>query len=237
MLADTALMFRVAPPARRVHFARGWRMSAYEITHEQFGDFVAATGYVTDAERSGSGMRWTGERFVDTPGRSWRNPGYVVTPRMPVSMVTWGDANAFARWLSAELGAVVRLPTEAEWEYAARASADGLFGDLADTVGLGARARYGRGDDSTQWHPADVGSLKPNAFGLYDMLGNVWEWTADRYVTRPVGGEDAPGPGARVVRGGSWLNGAPSLVTFYRASDHPLLAEPHFGFRVVIERP
>ncbi len=146
----------------------------------------------------------------------------------PVGNVSWYEAMAFAEWLSVKAGKIFRLPTEAEWEYAARA---------------GTSTAYFWGDNWRERHnylsasKKPVGSHRPNTFGLYDMLGNVWEWTASIYdsdykgAERQVASLDADG--YRVVRGGSWGNNSAGVRSAYRRSDAPDYQYFHIGFRLV----
>ncbi|HEX8068733.1 MAG TPA: formylglycine-generating enzyme family protein, partial [Pyrinomonadaceae bacterium] len=156
----------------------------------------------------------------------------------PVEMVSWEDAQEFLHKLN-EMNSeyTYRLPTEAEWEYAARA---GMMGDYAGD--LGAIAWYDKNSD-IKTHP--VGHKQPNAFGLFDMHGNVWEWVQDWYHNSYVG---APTDGTawlsdgeqkkRVVRGGSWSNAADFLRPSYRLRYNPSLHFDHCGFRVAgVARP
>ncbi len=137
------------------------------------------------------------------------NPSSAQGDRLPVENVSWEDAQEFARRLSKRTGKRYRLPTEAEWEYAARGGSTQTFPFGDDPAELPRHAWF-RGNADAHSHP--VGSREPNAFGLYDMLGNVWERTEDCW--RPHY-EDAPTDGSartdgdcdlRVVRGGSWVN-------------------------------
>ncbi len=137
------------------------------------------------------------------------NPSTTLGERLPVENVSWEDAQEFARRLSERTGKHYRLPTEAEWEYAARAGSEHIFSFGDDPAQLPQHAWF-RGNADGHSHP--VGSLVPNAFGLHDMLGNVWERTEDCWRSHY---EDAPTDGSaqtggdcdmRVVRGGSWVN-------------------------------
>jgi formylglycine-generating enzyme required for sulfatase activity len=157
---------------------------------------------------------------------------------MPAEGMSWTQAAAFAERLSdlpaeREAARRYRLPTEAEWEYACRAgsSAAFAFGDRLpeDRARFGG---YGRG-------PGPVGSFPPNAFGLFDMHGNVWEWCADWYEPdyyRRAPAEDPPGPGTgvvRVLRGGCWLSGPFDCGSASRGSGAPDRRTDWVGFRVV----
>jgi len=152
---------------------------------------------------------------------------------LPVTSVSWKEAQAFCLELSRKEGATYRLPTEAEWEYACRAGADSPVG----AAELGAAAWYADNSEGTT-HP--VGSKKPNAWGLHDLLGNVAEWTLDVYGPYPrvEADKDPTGPAAgstRVVRGGSWRGFPPALRCAARTGTPESYQLPHVGLRVVQE--
>ena len=163
------------------------------------------------------------------------NPSHFKGATNPVEMVSWNDATEFCKKLSERTRQAVRLPTEAEWEYACRAGTATAFsfGD-ADSA-LGDYAWHDANSGSTT-HP--VGQKKPNVWGLFDMHGNVWEWCADWFGDYPNGAvTDPKGPVSgirRVLRGGSWGN-APSICrSAYRGSYTPGLRNLRCGFRVVV---
>ena len=192
-----------------------FKLGKYEVTVGQFRRFVEATGYRTDAERGMGGNEgcrtYTDDGWDWKPGRNWRNPGYAIEDNQPVVCVSWNDAQAFIEWLTEQTGETYRLPSEAEWEYAARS---------------GTRTKYSWGNDighnrancaecGSRWddhRAAPVGSFSANAWGLHDMHGNVWEWVQDCWNKNYMG---APSDGSawesgdcnlRVHRGGSWFN-------------------------------
>ena len=194
-------------------------MDRYQVTTAEFGRFVKATAYKTTAERLGwSGVfRLHAGAWDKVNGADWRHPdgpGSTAKPDEPVIQVSWEDAAAYARWANK------RLPTEAEFEYAARGGLEGkkyAWGDELRPHGKD-KANLWQGTFPSKNTAADgfaerapVGSFAPNAYGLFDMTGNVWEWSADwfdaayygkspRYNPRgPERGQD------RVIRGGSWL--------------------------------
>jgi formylglycine-generating enzyme required for sulfatase activity len=175
-------------PAREVTVGYSYYMGVTEVTVEQFRLFAEQTGYVTDAEKQGRAFvpdekGWHFELLLD-----WRNPGYLQTDREPVVCLGWYDAVVFCRWISAKTRHSIRLPSEAEWEYACRA---GTTGDRAGNLGeMGWYAWNSAG----RTHP--VARKKPNAWGLYDMHGNAWEWVQDLY--------HRDGPGAP-TDGSAWL--------------------------------
>ena len=152
---------------------------------------------------------------------------------LPVTSVSWKEAQEFCLELSHKEGATHRLPTEAEWEYACRAGADSPVG----AAELGAVAWYADNSEETI-HPA--GQKRPNAWGLYDMLGNVAEWTLDAYGPYPrvEEDEDPKGPAAgstRVVRGGAWRSFPPAVRCAARTGTPESYQLPHVGLRVVQE--
>ena len=192
-------------PSRRVRFPRTVRMMRDEVTVAQFRAFARSTGYVTDAERKG--WAWDSDfrsrhAIERKAGASWSNPGYEPSTSDPVSCVSWNDAHAFCRWLSAESGRNYRLPTEAEWEYACTAG-----GTEKGATVLADVAWYFE-NSGFRTHP--VGTRKPNAWGFRDMLGNVAEWVLDTWSPDlgriPSDGSAVLGlpTAARVVRGGSY---------------------------------
>ena len=163
------------------------------------------------------------------------NPSSFKGETNPVELVSWNDATEFCKKLSEKTRQAVRLPTEAEWEYACRAGTATAFsfGD-ADSV-LGDYAWYSANSDNTT-HP--VAQKKPNAWGLYDMHGNVWEWCADWYGDYPNGAvTDPQGPASgayRVLRGGCWHYYPFICRSALRVNSNPGYRVNHFGFRVVV---
>ena len=201
-------------------------MGKHEVTVGQFRRFVEASGYRTDAERNADGNAgcWSlksGDDWDWVSGRSWRNPGFSVGDDHPAVCVSWNDAEAFVEWLGAQTGQAFRLPTEAEWEYAARAgsSTKYYFGNSESQL-----CRYGNHADSStdfDWRnetcsdgvgkrTATVGRYQPNSYGLNDLHGNVWEWAQDcwndSYAGAPTDGRawTLGDCSRRVIRGGAW---------------------------------
>ncbi|MCR9052106.1 MAG: SUMF1/EgtB/PvdO family nonheme iron enzyme [Phaeodactylibacter xiamenensis] len=191
-------------------------MSVHVVTVGQFAAFIEDSGYKTDADKEGWSYIWTGSDFEEKEGVNWKcDVSGQVRPqeeyRHPVIHVSWNDAVAYADWLSQKTGQNYRLPTEAEWEYAARGGEAGakdafLYSGSNDIDAVA--WHYGNSNSRTH----EVGQKQPNQLGLYDMSGNVWEWVQDcwheDYKGAPEDGsawlESNDGNcGRRVVRGGS----------------------------------
>ena len=229
-------------------------MGKHEVTVGQFRRFVEAENYQTDAERDGQGgFGYDAEagNFVQNVKYTWRNPGFQQSDSHPVVNVSWNDAVAFCRWLSRVEGQEYRLPTEAEWEYCCRAGSlsEFSFGDVADQLVL-----HGNVADATlkakfpgemavstsdgSLFTSRVGSYRENAFGLYDMHGNVAEWCADWYGKYELGTVvDPKGPVTgwlRVSRGGSWFNSAWGCRSALRNGNRPDYRDFILGFRVAL---
>jgi formylglycine-generating enzyme required for sulfatase activity len=219
-------------------------MSKYEVTLMQFKIFVDSTGYVTDAERGTGGKGsalWTGKAYKYKKGVNWKcDENGNLRPESeynyPVIHVSWNDAKAFADWIGC------RLPTEAEWEYACRAGSttpfntgENLTTSQANYHGDYPYDNYPKGEYRGKALP--VGSFSPNAWGLYDMHGNVWEWCLDWYGDYPKFSETNPnGPKMgefRVSRGGSWTADAQFCRSAFRNNTSPEARVMNRGFRLV----
>jgi formylglycine-generating enzyme required for sulfatase activity len=159
----------------------------------------------------------------------------------PAVNVSFDDAEVFARWLSEKTGASYRLPSEAEWEYAARAGAETPFASgpsiSAREASFDASIPYGGKPGVPRRAPSPVASFPANAFGLYDMAGNVWEWTADCWSPSHAGApaDGAPRSGAcsqRVLKGGAWNTGGWRLRAAHRIGKPAGAREYDNGFRV-----
>jgi len=191
---------------------RAFRLGKYEVTFAQYDAFAAATGR-------------------DKPSDSGWGRG-----NRPVIYVSWEDAQAYANWLSELTGLRFRLPSEAEWEYAARAGTTTEY-SWGNEPG-GNQANCGSDCQDDFHNTAPVGSFQPNAFGLFDMHGNVWESVQDNwhedYSGAPTDGSVWAGGDAsrRVLRGGSWNYAARYLRASYRYFDAPTLRSSFGGFRV-----
>jgi formylglycine-generating enzyme required for sulfatase activity len=240
-------------PQHVVTLAQPFAVAKFEVTVRQFAAFATETGH--DAGPS----CWTFEdgKGEERADRSWRNPGFVQDGSHPAACLNWHDAAAYASWLAGKTGKPYRLLTEAEWEYSARAPTTSgaatrySFGDDDDALcrnGNGpdhaARRIKGAGDwaafacDDGFAYTAPVGSFPPNAFGLHDVHGNVWEWTQDCYHASYDG---APANGAawlsgdcsrHVLRGGSWTFAPTDLRVANRSGDVSDDRGTNYGMRV-----
>ncbi|MFV0337216.1 MAG: formylglycine-generating enzyme family protein [Chthoniobacterales bacterium] len=169
-----------------------------------------------------------------------QNPSVFKGDDHPVDNISWEDTQKYCNLLSTKTGKTVRLPTEAEWEYACRAGTPTryYFGEDPDAATLADHAWY-RANSKRQTHP--VATKKPNPWGLYDMSGNVWEWCSDRFngpyrdkaVSDPQGAKNGD---TRVLRGGCWETGPLSLRSTNRGGIIPTRATSRFGFRIVVEK-
>ena len=200
-------------PVHAVTIAKRFALGKHEVTFEAYDAFATATGR---SEPSDSG--W---------GRGKR----------PVINVSWDDATAYAVWLSQQTGKTYRLPTEAEWEYAARAGSTTKY-PWGEEVGLNNANCDGCGSQWAKKQTAPVGSFAANAFGLHDMHGNVWEWVQDCYHSSYEG---APAYGAareqcdsssRVLRGGSWDDSPARMRSADRTRTSASSTYYYLGFRL-----
>ena len=220
---------RSARPIRSVTIPAPFWLARAPVTRGQFAAFVQATNRRMPTEALTYEPNDKGEwAFAERPGRDWRNPGFEQTDRHPVVCVSHEDALAYIEWLNQRTQGGYRLPSESEWEYAARAGTttarfwgDGPAGacQYANVADHALMRRMGRDFDPTEFFDCDDGfpftapvrSFQPNPFDLHDMLGNVWEWCADQwhdsYEGCPTDGSARTFGGdkdRRVLRGGSW---------------------------------
>ena len=234
-------------PRHPVTIARAFAAGRFEVTRAQFAAFVEETKHA-----AAGCTEWTGALWESDPARGWRETGFSQTDRDPVVCVSWADAKAYAQWLSRRTAKRYRLLTESEWEYAARAgttsarywggSADqgcryANLGDLEMRRALGFEPAADCSDAHA--HTAPVGSYLPNAFGLYDMLGNAWEWTEDCWHEsyRGAGADDSArtqgaGCARRVARGASFSSNPRNVRSANRGSFTAATRYTHVGFRI-----
>ncbi|MBC7918859.1 MAG: formylglycine-generating enzyme family protein [Rhodoferax sp.] len=255
-------------PVHRVRITKDFYLGRTEVTLGQFKQFLKTSGYVPESIADGTGGYGynpqyapdKAERSEQFEGRdvrySWRNPGFAQGDDHPVVNITWNDAQALAQWLSKAEGKKYRLPTEAEWEYAARAgtrtryhggNAPQSLLKIANTFDTESRKQWPKfaqhAHQSSDGHAftAPVASFAPNAFGLYDMHGNAWEWTADLYdenyyAQSPVDDPQGPREGRNYVRrGGSWHTWPLYLRSSYRNWNSPQTRYVLVGMRLVME--
>jgi formylglycine-generating enzyme required for sulfatase activity len=247
-------------PQHQVTISKGFYLGKYEVTVEDFRQFVNATGYKTEAETSGGGYVWTGSKWEMKADANWKNPYFAQNDNHPVVLVSWNDAVKYCNWKSEWEGLTpaytvsgstvtwnknasgYRLPTEAEWEYACRAGTTSPFntGSNITTSQANYTGNYpynGNAKGTYRGQTTAVGSFAANSWGLYDMHGNVWEWCWDWYGDYASGSQTDPtgaaSGAARVSRGGSWSNGAEHVRSAVRGNDTPSSRGSHIGFRLV----
>jgi formylglycine-generating enzyme required for sulfatase activity len=243
-------------PQLDVTIEKSFGLGKTEVTTQQFIEFVTQSGYKVEP-----GCRLWNTRWLTDPKSDFRGAGQMRAPKptAPVVCVGWNDAKAYAAWLSKKTGKTYRLPSETEWEYAARAGTTTaryygatstedisitLACDNANVYDVSAQGEYqlpqpyarckdGFGD------LAPVASYKPNAFGLYDMIGNVSEWVEDCYTSSTFG--RAPdqrawtwqgGCEAKVLRGGSWISRPADARSAKREHAPSNSKTTYVGFRI-----
>jgi len=235
-------------PQHRVTIGYDFAMGKFEVTRDEFGAFARATQL---PDPPGCNVHQP-PHWPTIKGLSWHSPGFEQTGRDPAICVSWKDAQAYVEWLTMKTGYPYRLPSESEWEYAARAGTEtaDYWGDSQSEA-----CAYANGADLTMQehfpdqvaaqpchdgfvYTAPVGSFKPNAFGLYDMMGNVFEMLTDCYERTY---QDAPADGSPKVtaacacrsnRGGSWTSTPTGLRAAYRDCDKEDTRVVDLGFRV-----
>jgi len=221
-----------------------FEISQHEVTVGQFKKFTDSTGYLTDAEKEGKGcvhrdLIAPGHPFVMNKTFSWRNPGYEQNEGYPVACVSWHDAQAYVAWLSKETNTPFRLPTEAEWEYAARGRVSTAY--YWGSVASHNQANYsGIGGQDNWAFAAPVGHFPANEFSVQDTSGNLWEWVQDcwheTYDNAPSDGSawesDCDKSSARVRRGGAWDGNVNSIRSAIRSPGGDRDRSNLYGFRV-----
>lgn len=239
-------------------------MGKSAVTLRAFRNFVTESGYVTEPERDGEGG-WgydpdaEGNKLVGREARfTWRNTGWDQSEDHPVVNVTWNDAVAFVEHHTKHNRPQVSqfgrygFSTEAQWEYSCRAGTGAQYYNGSDPEGLAQIGNVSDGTKRKKWShwktidaegghlfTAPICQFSPNAFGLYDMLGNVFEWCEDLYGAYGSGAADDPtGPSSgssRVLRGGSWCSDACNCRSANRYNDVPSDRNIRIGFRVLCE--
>lgn len=238
-------------PMHSVTVSSFWMMKT-EVTVGDFKEFVSNAKHVTTAETSGGGYTWDGKNWVLKPDANWKNPYFAQGDQNPVVLVSWYDAVVYANWLSMKDGLKPsyrisgdnvewdrnadgwRLPTEAEWEYAARGGKESkgyIYAGKNDPGGVAWYYNNSRG--KTQ----PVGTKTPNELGLFDLSGNVWEWCWDWYGSysdaEQLDPEGNTSGADRVYRGGGWFAGASYVRSSIRYFITPGIRLNGLGFRLV----
>lgn len=236
-----------ASPQHRLTLA-AFELGKYPVTNADYHAFVSSGGYKTESYWTTMGWKWQRGRLVTSsaaqdPLPAFRDEPRLNQPRCPVVGVSWYEAMAFCGWLSTRDNAQYRLPTEAEWEYAARGA------DTRRNFPWGEKFERGRANTAE----AGFGGTTPvshfpagvSLFGVWDMAGNVFEWTLSKwganwqelqyvYPYRPASDWDDPtGSGARIMRGGSWFNNHPEALCAHRARYLAGSRGSNIGFRVL----
>lgn len=246
-----------AAPVHRVTFGKGFAMAKYPVTVAQFRAFVDESGY------RASDSCYTQHKvdghyiYENVRGFSWRSPGFPQGDDHPVVCVSAEDGEAYARWLSRKTGHAYAVPNEAQYEYALRAGTTTAYFwgdtrdaaactysnqpdlDQADALGAPSDPKYRFQCRDGYAYTSPVTAFKPNPWGLHDMAGNIWEWTADclndNYEGAPTDGSTwtTGDCDARPSRGGSYGNAAFSTYAAVRAPRHAGYVGHSWGFRVV----
>jgi formylglycine-generating enzyme required for sulfatase activity len=240
-------------PPVQMTIPNAFAMGRFEVTNREFEAFAKDTGF----EPTVRCRVWNDalQRYDDDDNRTWKLPGVPAKPKPqhPVSCVSWQDAKLYVAWLADSTGLPYRLPTEAEWEYAARAGSDTLY-PWGNNPHQGCAWVNAYDLDSIEKYPlawthmacrdgfegvAPVGSLKPNAFGLHDMLGNVWEFAEDcatkSHIGRPKDGSAWVWEGGceRIIqRGGGWMTSVARIRPGYHGDANATHRFDFGGFRV-----
>jgi len=219
----------------------------YEVTNEQFEQFINATGYATDAEKKGRGILIEGDKWVEKEGVNWRYYNSTEREKHPVVLVSWNDTQAYCVW------ARLQLPTEAEWEKAARGmdgreypwgndwNAAKCISKETDTDFIISKKGYVDMGESKSTLPVGSYSNGTSVYGCYDLAGNAWEWCNDWYGGYYTSGlyQNPKGPllgDHRVLRGGSFYSVSWTCRSAFRIWSEPSFQRPLYGFRVSLSK-
>jgi formylglycine-generating enzyme required for sulfatase activity len=245
--------FRGIDPQTQVTLRAPLAVTRGPITLGQFRAFADETGHQTP----GGCWRWDpqADRNVLAPELSWRSPGFPQEDDHPVVCVSWDDTQAYARWVSQRSGQRYRLPTEAEWEYAARAGtrtrwwwgereadqcryANGLDQRMVQVASIWSRYEVAPCDDGFAF-TSPVTRFAANGFGLHDMGGNAWQWVEDCWQGSHAGAPNdasvavtTENCASRVLRGGGWADSLQTLSAAHRFSYEPRIRHTALGFRL-----
>lgn len=248
---------RYEGPVRTINIAKPFALGRFEITVSQYSEFVEDAGY----EPAEACAVWDGVRGYLSPEANWQDPniGKSPDPSDPVVCVNWHDTKAFVEWLAQRTSQPYRLPTEAEWEYVASegtrtkfpwgnnpkdgCSVANMYDLSAVEMGVGRPVDPAACRDGYAY-TASPGSLNKNKYGVFDILGNVWEWLEDCYAMpypdKPTDGTAHQTNGdceRRAVRGGSWTSDSERHRVTFRGRDPEHVASQVFGFRVARDLP
>ena len=229
-------------PAHKV-FLANFNISKYEISVAEFRKFIQASHYQTTAEIKGTSFIWNAANLMEQKNVNWACDAYgfktsSAADKQPVIHISWEDANAYCAWLSKQTGQRWRLPTAAEWEYAAKGGSTSkglLFSGSSDI----SEVAWYDGNSDNRIH--NIGLKKPNELGLYDMSGNVWELCSDWYQQGYVADsilKNPKGPDTGIyhaLKGGSWYKDPTFAFPYSRSKALPEQRASDIGFRVVRE--
>jgi len=229
-------------PQRTVN-VRAFAIGKYDVTRAEYAAFAREAFYPLGDGCGKDSFKWNKQ-----PDLNWKNPGFNQFDRDPVVCVSWNDAQAYVSWLNHKLHndastsgkGPYRLPSEAEWEYAARAGTTTSFWWGDDDAAAAGHAWFKNNSDG---HSHPVGAKDANAFGLYDIVGNVWQWTedcyAENYAKAPTNGSASESPNGcmRVDRGSCWLFRSWLLRSATRERNPPDFRDVIMGFRVAETLP
>jgi len=205
--------------ANNVTISKAYSIGATPVTVNQFNAFVASTGYITEAEKGAGCNAINGGETKRHQNQNWRKPGFEQSKNAPAVCISKNDAETYAQWLTKQTGFKYALPTEAQWEIAARAGSKDAYW-WGDDIGSGNANTGWGGSTWANKSTSPVGSFGANPYGIYDTVGNVWEWTNAK---------------SGIVRGGAW-SFAPTKAKAYESLElNPSTSANYTGFRVVRE--
>jgi len=229
-------------PRVTVHVGADFQISRTPVTRTAFAAYAADTGFAPE----GGCWTLTSKGWRQDPDASWMSPGFDQTDAHPVTCVSYKDAQNYAAWLSRETGVAVRLPTEAEWRLAAGETAFWdqpesicVFGNVNDITAKNKVAKAAEPCTDGYMFTSPVGSFAENPNGLFDVIGNVWEWTSDchrgRYDALPAdaGPSDGDDCDAYALRGHSWTDAPGPVRLETRLPLPPDARQAIAGFRLV----
>jgi formylglycine-generating enzyme required for sulfatase activity len=222
---------------------KSFYLGKYELSIKHFKEFIDETNYETDVSKVKKMKLYNGKDYEDFKDISFKHrpdgkERSSIEYHYPVIFISHNDATEFCKWVSKKTGKVFRLPTEAEWEYAAKGGLNRDSFTFSGSDSIEAVAYY-KENGLNKPHPP--GELVPNSLGLYDMSGNVWEWCSDYfsesyYSLSPENNPKGPLGGSRnTVRGGSYGNYKNAMTLTKRIGFEPNTVAPYIGFRIVME--